>query len=147
MRQVKSTPHNHLRTSSHITKAVANSAVEVASKRLGRGGIFGVINFNPSDREIDPRWQLFVDNLSYDKISTGNGVYLEEPDILVVRGQEVPTKEGYHVLLIGTTPDQNVQNGMSLDDVLRLGREFKAKIDAKLIYLNKGFINPLLFNI
>ncbi|MEK6843874.1 MAG: hypothetical protein AABX83_00450 [Nanoarchaeota archaeon] len=143
-RVVKSTPHNHLRTSSHITAETANKAVKMAAKRLGRGGIFGVINFNPSTEEVDPRWDLFVKNLRYDKIHTGNGVYLEEPDILAVRGQEVPTKEGYHILLVGTCEDENIANGASLEDVLDQGDAFNAIIAADHPFHKHGVGNFLL---
>ncbi|MDO8508053.1 MAG: hypothetical protein Q7S27_00045 [Nanoarchaeota archaeon] len=128
MRTVNATLHNHLRTSSYITKNTANKAVRKANKRLGPGGILGVINFNPSPNENDPRWNLFVDNLQYDKVNTGNGVYLPQLDILAVRGQEVPTAENYHVLLIGTQNDQNVKNGTPLEEVLKLGNKFGAFI-------------------
>ncbi len=127
MRTVKSTPHNHLRTTDYITEDDANSAVTIANERLGAGGVFGVINFNPSPNELDYRWRNFVKNLrNYDIIHTKNGIYIEERDILVVKGQEVPTKEGYHVLLIGTCEDQNVTNNSSLDDVLDEGDKFGA---------------------
>lgn len=125
MRKVKTDLHNHLRTSSHISKRLADKAIARASRKLGKGGIFGLINFNPSENEIDPRWQMFADNVSYEGFSTSNGIYFPRCDILTVRGQEVPTKEGYHVLLLGTTPNQNVKNGASLDYVLDAAREFK----------------------
>lgn len=125
MRKVKTDLHNHLRTSSYVSKRLADKAIVRASRKLGKGGVFGLINFNPSENETDPRWQMFADNVSYEKVSTSNGVYFPRYDILTVRGQEVPTKEGYHVLLLGTTPNQNVKNGSSLDYVLDAAREFK----------------------
>ena len=138
MRIVKSTPHNHLRTSSYITERDANQAVQIASQRLGKGGVFGVVGFNPSSTEVDPRWDLFVQNLRYEKISTINGIYLSEKDLLAIREQEVPTAEGYHVLLIGTTPDQNIKNGSSLDEVLDLGEKFGALVVADHPFGRRG---------
>ena len=146
MRIVKSTPHNHLRTSSYITEIDANDAVKIASKRLGKGGVLGVINFNPSENEPDQRWSLFFDNLRYDKINTENGVYIPKLDLLAVHGQEVPTKEGYHVLLLGTTVKQNVRNNSSLDDVLTLKDKFGAIAIADHPFHKNGIGNFLKEN-
>jgi hypothetical protein len=126
MRQVKAALHNHLRTSSFITPAYSNKSIRNAEQRLGKGGIFGVINFDPSATEVDPRWHLFVDGLRFDNVLTGNGVYIPEKDILAVRGQEVHTAEGVHILLIGTTLDQRVPNGSTIEQTLDLADEFGA---------------------
>lgn len=146
MRIVKVSLHNHLRTSSYITKETADKAVKIASQRLGKGGILGVINFNPSADEIDPRWNLFVEKLNYDKIDTRNGVYLPELDLLAVRGQEVPTEEGYHVLLVGTTKHQNITNEIKLSEVLIKGKEFEADITADHPFHKHGVGNFLKIN-
>lgn len=153
MKIVKSSLHNHLRTSSYITERDVKKSVKTAAKRLRKGGVLGVINFNPSENETDPRWDLFVRKLRYDCIKTGNGIYLPqaELDLLIVRGQEVPTAEGYHVLLIGTTPEQNVRNGSSLEEVLELKDKFGAIAIADHPFHKHGMgyklkINPELYS-
>ncbi len=111
---------------------IVQRSLAKSKERLGKGGILGVINFNPSKTEMDQRWSPFREHVQekYDSISTGNGLYLPASDLLVVKGQEVPTAEGYHVLLLGTQEDQNIQNHSPLEKVLTEGKAFGALIVA-----------------
>jgi hypothetical protein len=145
MRTIKSDPHHHLRTSGHITPDIVQRSLAKAEERLGKGGILGVINFNPSETEMDQRWDLFRKHVQekYNSISTGNGLYLPAPDLLIIRGQEIPTQEGYHILLLGTQEDQNITNHSSLEKVLTEGRAFGALIIADHPF-HKAGIGPYL---
>lgn len=116
---------NHLRTSSHISKRTANRAVQVAEKRLGPGGIFGVLRYD-SPKERDPRWDMFVRNLRCDTINTGNGIYVPELDVLAIHGQEVTTLEGCDVLAIGHSPEQTIKHGEPLMKTALEIREYGA---------------------
>lgn len=117
--------HNHLRTSSYITKRDANATIRKAQQALGKNGVLGITTFNPSTTEEDPRWKRFVtcsNELSYESISTGNGLYFPKEELLVVRNQEIPVKEGFHVLLVGLPERVSVTNGTSLEEISRIAR-------------------------
>jgi hypothetical protein len=119
---VKADLHNHLRTSSRCLEADFNRAVDKASKRLGNNGILGVINFT------DKRYEHFVDLNGYEREDVGenkNGVYVPQKKILVVKGQEVPTKQG-HLLVLGLGYDRHIKENKSLENTLKEVRDKRA---------------------
>ena len=126
-RFVNSTLHNHLRTSSNVTKDTVVAAVKKAGERLGKGGIFGLIRFNPSKSEIDSRWEYFEEHLKNlcPVISTKNGYFLPAQDLLILHGQEIPTNQG-HILLVGTPTNRTITNDSSIDDVLDFADQYNA---------------------
>ncbi len=126
-RIVRAALHEHLRTTSHITPRLVKKAINKAEKRLGKGGILGIINFNPSDTQGDPRYHLFAEYAKpFDAQSFERGLYLPNQDLLIFKGQEVPTKEGYHILLLGMPTNESIPNNTSLENVLRTTRELGA---------------------
>ena len=97
MVKVKADLHNHLRTSSRFFDSDFNRAIDTSRDKLGKGGIMGLVNFN------DHRYEDFISLRSYHRDyigSNSNAVYFPDKDILVVKGQEVPTKQG-HLLVLG----------------------------------------------
>lgn len=109
---VKADLHNHLRTRSDMY-GLFNPAIDKAKKRLGARGILGVVNFD------DRRYEDFVDQRGYDREKIGrNAIYVPEKDILVVKGQEVPTNDG-HILVIGLNYGVHLKRKMNLSDTLK----------------------------
>ena len=109
---VKADLHNHLRTRSDM-HGLFNPAIDKTKKRLGAGGILGVVNFD------DRRYEDFVSQKGgYEREKIGrNAIYVPEKDILVVKGQEVPTQDG-HILVIGLNYGVNLERKRSLKDTI-----------------------------
>ena len=88
--RIKADLHNHLRTSSNLQDEDFNQSIDLAHRRLGSGGVFGMINFS------DTRYEKFSELGGYQRVYVGpqkNAIYVPEKDILVVKGQEVPTEQ------------------------------------------------------
>ena len=119
MAKVKADLHNHLRTSSRSYDADFNRAVDIATKRLGVGAIFGVVNF------ADKRYEHFTGLRGYERVYVGeknNGVYVPQQNVLVIKGQEVSTNEG-HILVIGLGKDVHLKQYKTLQDTLKEARD------------------------
>lgn len=102
--KIKADLHNHLRTSSIFENSDFNNSIDTASKKLGGGACFGLINMH------DRRYEKFADLKGYEREWIGdnkNGIYIPEKDVLVVRGQEVTTKQGH--LLVGLGYDVHLK--------------------------------------
>jgi len=102
--------HNHLKTRSDSLTINFNQAIDVARKRLGAGGIIGIVNFD------DFLYEQFSDLEGYERKDFGNGFYVPEKDILVVKGQEIPTKQG-HLLVLGLQEGKHLKPG-NVEDVI-----------------------------
>lgn len=105
-RKVKADLHNHLNTSSNM-KGLFNPAIDIASERLGSGGIFALVNFE------DERYEQFSEEKGYERTDLGNALYVPRKDILVIKGQEVPTQDG-HLLVLGLEKGVRLKSGESL---------------------------------
>jgi len=116
---VKADLHNHLRTSSRYFEGDFDKAVDTASRKLGEGAVLGVVNFS------DWRYEHLTDLRGYERENLGgnkNGVYVPEKDIYIVKGQEVPTKEG-HLLVFGTGARVHLREGRKLEDTIKEARD------------------------
>ncbi len=125
-RFVRADLHNHLRTSSRRHTGDFNRAVDVASRRLGAGGILGLINFS------DTRYETFVATPGYERAHVGeqrNAVHIPHRDILVVKGQEIPTQHG-HVLVMGLGHGTHLKEGRTVEDTLKEAHDFNGIIIA-----------------
>ncbi len=112
---IKAALHEHLRTSSNLKPEDFNKAVDIARRRLGAGGVFALVNF------ADKRYEHFIESSGYERAYVGekrNAVYVPEKDILVVKGQEVPTKQG-HLLVLGLGCDNHIKQNKTLEDTLK----------------------------
>ena len=123
-RKVKADLHNHLKSSSRLDDSYFNLAIDIASERLGPGGTFGMINFD------DKRYERFIRSHGYERVYVGenrNAVYVPEKDILIVKGQEVPTQQG-HLLILGLGYDEHMKQHQSLEFTLEEARGKNATI-------------------
>jgi len=118
-RNVKVDLHNHLRTSSIFRNRDFNKTIDIVAKRLGKGGILGLINFS------DKRYEAFIGLKGYDRDYVGknkNGIYIPDKDVLIVKGQEVPTKQG-HLLVLGLEYETHLKGKRPFEDTLKEARD------------------------
>lgn len=100
-----------------------NPSIDRAVKKLGDGGIFGLVNFS------DRRYEDFAGQKGYERKNFGNAVYVPEKDILVVKGQEVPTTDG-HLLVLGLKEDKHLKEGRGILDSIKEAKDENALVIA-----------------
>lgn len=113
---IKADLHTHLRTGSIFNKRDFNRAIDLAAKRLGtqEGAAFALVNFE------DKRYEQFIGLPGYEREYVGpdrNAIYIPKKKVLVVKGQEMPTKQG-HLLVLGLEADIKIKSDMSLKDTI-----------------------------
>lgn len=121
---VKADLHNHLRTSGRYYEGDFNRVVEHASRKLGAGAVLGVINF------LDWRYEHLINSKGYERQNLGenkNGIYVPEKDIYLIRGQEIPTKEG-HLLVLGTGEGSYLKKERKIEDTIKEAKDQNAII-------------------
>jgi len=111
MAKIKADLHNHLRTSSNM-EGLFNKVVDKIRERLGSGGIIAVANYN------DKRYESFVNQKGYIRENLGNAIYIPEKEILIVKGQEIPTKDG-DLLILGLKENTHLKSGRILEDTCK----------------------------
>ena len=116
MVKVKADLHNHIRTRSPLKEEFFNKTINKARRRLGPGGVWALINFS------DSRYETFAGLRGYNRINLRSGIYVPEKDILVVKGQEVPTKQG-HLLVLGLEKDKHLKDGRILEDTIKEAKD------------------------
>ncbi|MEA3329892.1 MAG: hypothetical protein U9Q06_04060 [Nanoarchaeota archaeon] len=115
MRRVKVDIHNHLQTSSDMSKIDSEKVINYAKQVLGPGGILGIVNMK------DRRYEDFIMNVD----SAIPTIDLERGDLygtglnnfLLVKCQEIATQQG-HLLAIAMPKNESVDDGMSIEDTI-----------------------------
>ena len=110
--KIKVALHEHWRTSSKIKKNDFNEIVDTAYKRLGKGGVVGLVNFE------DNRYESIIKLKGYNRKNLGNAVYVPEKEMTIIRGQEIPTKEG-HILGLALPENLNLPSGECVRDTIK----------------------------
>ncbi len=137
MELIKADLHNHLRTFTHAKEGDFDLAVDLAYKRLGLGGILGLVNF------VETRYELYSQQKSkYGRRVLGNAVYVPEKDILIVKGQEIATKQG-HLLVLGLRERKHLHSGRTLEDSLKEAKDNNGIIIADHPFYKEGVGNYL----
>jgi hypothetical protein len=111
----KASLHEHLRTGSNLQPEDFNIAINLAAARLGSYGIFAMTNFE------DKRYEQFTSLRGYDRYPIGenqSAIYVPDKMILIVKAQEVPTKQG-HLLCLGLGHSQHLKPNQSLEDTIK----------------------------
>ena len=136
-RRVKADLHNHFRTSSNMD-GLFDPAVNTIFRNLGIYSLIGLINFE------DQRYEKFIQQPGYERQDLGNSIYLPKLDILIVKGQEVPTQQG-HLLVLGIEKGKknHIPVGMSLKDTIKASRDLNGIIIADHPFYRDG-IGPFL---
>ncbi len=93
-----------------------NSVIDRSYRRLGDGGILGITNFH------DERYEQFVQRPGYERQNLGNAVYIPEKDMLIVKGQTIPTKEG-PLCAIGIASHKHIPEHASLEETIKIIQE------------------------
>lgn len=138
---IKADLHNHLRTSNRFYENDFNKTVDIASERLGPGGIISVVNFTK------PKYEAFIGLSGYERTYLGNnknGLYVPEKDIVIVKGQEVPTRQG-HLLVLGTGSGVQLRENRSLIDSVHEAKNNNGILIADHPFYHSG-IGPYLDN-
>ena len=109
-RDIRADLHNHFSTRSLVLDF--DRVVERISRTLGPGGICGFVNFE------DQRYEAFSKHASGDRIENlGNALYVLDKDLLIVKGQEVPTQQG-HLLVLGLEEGTHLKSGEDLEETI-----------------------------
>jgi hypothetical protein len=134
----KASLHEHLRTSSDLKPEDFNRAIDVAN-RLGEYGIFAMTNFD------DIRYEHFTSLRGYNRNYIGenqNAIYVPDKKVLVIKAQEVPTKQG-HLLALGLGHSQHLKSGRTIEDTIKESMDLGALRIADHPFFAKG-IGPYL---
>lgn len=119
--KIRADLHNHLRTLTRepFYEGDFNGAIDLASKRLGENGLVGLVNFT------DFNYEAFFNAKGYERVPLGSnveGFHVPKKNIIVIKGQEVPTKQG-HLLVLGLGYGVALKEGRSLEDSLKEARD------------------------
>ena len=124
MVKVKTDLHNHIRTKGiGPDEDLFTHVCNITRKRLGKSGVLGVVNFQ------DERYEALTQQIGYQRVSFKGGIFVPEREIYIIKGQEVPTKDG-HILVLGLEKDKHLKAGRPLEDTIK---EVKNEHDAILI--------------
>ena len=117
--------HNHLGRNG--ANQGFDETIDVAFKKLGRGGIWGVCNDGPTDY----RYENFIDQRGkYERVPLGEGsqaVYVPDREIIVIGVEEVEPKKGGHFLCVGMPKMEkigttNLEKALERADSLKVGK-------------------------
>lgn len=119
--KIKADIHNHFRTISYIPEGFFNKATKIIRKNLGQGGLVGLVNYQCN------RFEQFSESLGEERIKIGteknfNALYIPNKDITIIKGQEIPTKEG-DLLVYGISANDFLKSGRSLQDTAKDAKE------------------------
>ncbi len=106
--------HNHLRTDSRIHLLNFDKVLNTTERRLGHPSTIGLVNYK--DQRFEDFCKLFSD--FYKSHYLQNALYIPFYDVTIIKGQEVPTKQG-DLLVIGLERDVHLKNGRDLSDTLK----------------------------
>lgn len=102
MREIKADLHNHFTTKSRVLDV--NRVVDTVRENLGVGGICALVNYD------DQRYEAFARKAESVGVNKGNSVYFPDRDVLVVKGEEIPTREG-DLLVLGLDEGMHLYHG------------------------------------
>ncbi len=118
---VRADLHTHLRNGSVPGRNDFNLVIDTASRRLdaGNGAVFALANV------LDNRYESFISLPGYNRDyigDAGNAVYVPKKNVLVIKAQEIPTKEG-HLLVLGLAKDFSIKENMTLEQTIAAAQE------------------------
>ena len=103
MRTVKADLHNHFTTRSRVLDP--NKVADTVRESLGEGGICAIVNY------ADARYEAFARREEPLATNFGNAVYFQDRKILIIKGEEIPTQQGDH-LVLGLDEGTHFNGGM-----------------------------------
>lgn len=138
MNKIKADLHYHLKKS--FCENDFDKIICKIEKRLDRGGILGVINYN------DFRYENFTKlKKGYDIQNLENAIYIPEKEILIIKGQEILNKNG-HLLILGIKENHFLKNKRTLEDSLKEAKDLNGIVIAPHPFFIFGSGNHLRKN-
>lgn len=124
--KIKADMHNHFQTLARIKEGFPEKAIGVIHKKLGKGGIVGLVNYQCN------RFEQLYKKLKGERVEIGtlkrfNAIYIPEKEITIVKGQEIPTEEG-DLLVYGIPHDVYLRSGRSLEDTAKEAKEIHGAV-------------------
>lgn len=110
--------HNWLATGDTFNKYFFNKVVDRASKKLGPGGILGVV-----EASNERRYGKFVELPGYIRENFGNAIYLWDQDLIILRGERVSTKDSGSLLVLGLDENNRMTHNRDIKDTLQEARD------------------------
>lgn len=112
--------HNHFATSDNMDGLLDKILKNVVKKRM-TPGVLGVIDFNNfGERSRFAQLERQAGDRAH---NFGNALYFPTEDLLLIKGQEVPTREG-HLLVLGLNRGKHIQPDKTLDSSLKEARDY-----------------------
>jgi hypothetical protein len=130
MVKIKADLHNHLRTLSGMN-GLFNKTVDKVRSSLGVGGLIGLVNYE------DKRYESFVNQRGYERKNIGSAIYIPEKDVVIVKGQEIPTNQG-DLLVLGLKENKHLKSGKSLEYTFNEARDNNGIILADHLFYFAG---------
>ena len=119
---VRADLHSHVRTTNRFKEEDFNKIVDAVHKNMGGSGIIGLVNVG-----IQSAWnyERIIGFRGYERKNLGNAVYVFEKDVLIVKTQQVPTKQG-HYLVVGIPEGKKLEQYRTLEDSLKEAKDLNA---------------------
>lgn len=136
MAKVKADLHNHLEGNGSFSSF--NDVIDHAERKLGKGGIFSVVNISKDDY----RYEKFAESPGYERENLGNSIYVPEKEILIIKGHEVIKKKG-HLLILGLPEYKNIQSNSYADIFKETREEYNGIVIADHPFYREGIMNYL----
>lgn len=116
---VKADLHNWLATTNEFPESFFNKVVDRASKKLGPGGILGVV-----EASDEKRYGKFIELPGYVREDLGNAIHLWDKDLTIIRGERVFSndKKG-SVLVLGLKEENRMSHDRNLRDVFKEAKD------------------------
>ena len=139
MAKIRADLHNHLRTSGNLKDGDFKEAIDCASSRMTNfyacmyDSVLGVVDFE------DNRYEKFSNlnkDKGYERFFPGDEkrvFYVLDKRVFVIRGQEVPTKDG-HLLVLASKMNTKIKSWRSVEDTIK-----EAKDDNAVIVIDHPF--------
>lgn len=138
MNKIKADLHYHLKKS--FCENDFDKIICKIEKRLDRGGILGVINYN------DFRYENFTKlKKGYDIQNLENAIYIPKKEILIIKGQEILNKNG-HLVILGVKENHFLKNKRTLEDSLKEAKDLNGIVIAPHPFFIFGSGNHLRKN-
>lgn len=106
---VRADLHNHFTTKSKVLDP--NRVAHTVREKLGVGGICALVNYQ------DQRYEAFAERAEQactSSVNLGNAISFWDGDVLIIKGQEIPTEAG-DLLVLGLDENVHLPKGKSLE--------------------------------
>jgi len=114
MQKIKADLHNHFTTKSRVLDP--SLVADTVYQKLGEGGICTLVNYS------DRRFEAFANRSEIYATNLGNAVYFPNREVLILKGEEIPTGDG-DLLVLGLEQDEHLSQNKGLEYHLKEAHE------------------------